>query len=175
MEREARGMHRRFWSWVKANERVTTTHIRGLDGELRSGEETLSRWREHCDNLLNSNAGSDEQDRVDVREVQGDEGENEVEEVKRAVKKLKVGNRGCMWYSSRDGVKAGGHTMVHWLKEVLDVAWKSGKTPQDWREAIIIPIHRKGCRAECGKYRGISLLSVGGRFMQGLSVMEYRY
>ena len=82
MEKEARGMHRRFWSWVKANERVTTTHIRGLDGELRSGEEKLSRWREHFDNLLNGNAGSDEPDKVDVREVQGDEGVNDVEEVK---------------------------------------------------------------------------------------------
>ena len=48
--------------------------------------------------------------------------------------------------------------MVQWVKEVLDVAWKSGKTPQDWREAIITPIHKMGCRAECGNYRGISLL-----------------
>ena len=40
------------------------------------------------------------------------------------------------------------------------MAWKSGKTPQDWREAIIMPIHKKGCRAECGNYRGISLSSV---------------
>ena len=67
------------------------------------------------------------------------------------MRKLKKGeSRGCMRHSSRDGVKAGGHTMVQWLKEVLDVAWKSGKTPQDWREAIIIPIHKKGCRVECG-------------------------
>ena len=46
------------------------------------------------DNLLNGNAGSDEQDRVHVREVQGDEGEIETEEVKRAVRKLRSGKAG---------------------------------------------------------------------------------
>ena len=40
------------------------------------------------------------------------------------------------------------------------MAWKSGKTPQDRTEAIIIPIHKKDCRAECGNDRGISLLNV---------------
>ena len=163
MEREANGMQRRFWSRVKAKERVTTTHIRGLDGELRSREEALGRWREHFDNLLNGNAGSDEQDRLDVREVQGDEGEIEVEEVKRAVRKLRSEKAGGVCGIQAEMAKTGGHTMVQWLKEVLDVAWKSGKTPQDWREAIIIPIHKKGCRAECGNYRGISLLSVLGK------------
>ena len=136
-------MQRRFWSWVKANERVTTTHIREIDGELRSREEILSRWRKHLDNLLNGNAGSDEQDRVDVREVHGDEGEIDVEEVKRAVKKLKSGKAGGVCGIQSEMVKAAGHKMVQWLQEVLDVAWKSGKTPQDWREAKILPIHKK--------------------------------
>ena len=43
MERDANGMQKRFWSKVKTKERVTTTHIKGLDRELRSGEEALSR------------------------------------------------------------------------------------------------------------------------------------
>ena len=45
-------------------------------------------------------------------------------------------------------VKAGGWTMMQWLKDVFDVAWRCGKTPKEWREAIIIPIHKKGCRTE---------------------------
>ena len=56
MERNAKGMQKRFWSRVRAKEWETTTHVRGLDGQLRSGEEALSRWREHLDNLLNGNA-----------------------------------------------------------------------------------------------------------------------
>ena len=34
MEKDAKGMQKRFWSRVRAKERETTTHIRGLDGEL---------------------------------------------------------------------------------------------------------------------------------------------
>ena len=58
---------------MKAKERVTTTHINGLDRELRSGEEALSRWREHFANLLNGNAGSGEEIRIKGRKVQGEE------------------------------------------------------------------------------------------------------
>ena len=94
MERDAKGMQKRFWSRVRGKERVTTTHIRGLDGELRSGEEALSRWREHFDNQLNGNAGRGEEVRVDGREIQGEDGEIEVEEVKRAARKLKSGKAG---------------------------------------------------------------------------------
>ena len=32
-----------------------------------------------------------------------------------------------------------------------------------WSEAIIVPIYKKGSRAECSNYRGISLLSVVGK------------
>ena len=90
MERDANGMQKRFWSKVKARERVTTTHIKGLDGELTSGEEALSRWREHFDNLLSGNEGSGEEIRIERREVQGEEGEISVE-VRRAVRKMKSG------------------------------------------------------------------------------------
>ena len=39
----------------------------------------------------------------------------------------------------------------------------TAKIPHEWREAIIVPIYKKGSRAECGNYRGISLLSVVGK------------
>ena len=35
----------------------TTTHIRELDGELRSEEEVLNRWREYFNNLLDQWSG----------------------------------------------------------------------------------------------------------------------
>ena len=89
MERDANGMQKRFWSKVRAKERMTTTHIKGLDGELRSGEEALSRWGEHFDNL-NSNAGSGEEIRIERRQGQGEEEEIGVEELRRAVRKIDI-------------------------------------------------------------------------------------
>lgn len=164
MEKDAKGMQRRFWSRIRPKGMETATHIRGLDGELKSGAEALSRWREHFDNLLNGNAGQGtEEVGRDGTEGQVEEGEIEVEEVKRAVRKLKSGKAGGVCGIQVEMVKAGGFTMVQWLKEVFEVAWKCGKTPNEWREAIIVPIHKKGSRTECGNYRGISLLSVVGK------------
>ena len=50
-------------------------------------------------------------------------------------------------------LKAGGYTVAQWLKDIFDIAWKCGKTPQEWREAVIVPIYKKGNREECGNYR----------------------
>ena len=86
-----------------------------------------------------------------------------MEEVERAVRKLKSGKAGGVCGIQVEMVKAGGYTVVQWLKDVFDIAWKCGKTPHEWREAIIVPIYKKGSRDECGNYRGISLLSVVGK------------
>ena len=119
--------------------------------------------RKEMQNLLNGDAGSGEEVTADRNEVRNDEGGIEVEEVERAVRKLKSGKAGGVCGIQVEMVKAGGYRVVQWLKDIFDIAWNCGKTPHEWREAIIVPIYKKGSRAECGNYRGISLLSVVGK------------
>ena len=44
-----------------------------------------------------------------------------------------------------------------------NVCWIYGDVPEEWRTAIVIPIHRKGDRNNPDNYRGISVLNTGGK------------
>ena len=61
-------------------------------------------------------------------------------------------------------LKAGGMSLVKWMQRVFHMVMKSGRGPKDWRRAVVIPIYKKGCRLTCSNYRGVSLLSVAGKW-----------
>ena len=41
--------------------------------------------------------------------------------------------------------------------------WRSGSVVSDWRDAIIVPIPKKGDLRSCDNWPGISLLDVAGK------------
>jgi hypothetical protein len=56
-------------------------------------------------------------------------------------------------------IKAGGRTIRGAIHKLIIVIWNKEELPEDWKESVIVPIHKKGDKTECNKYRGISLLS----------------
>ena len=44
-----------------------------------------------------------------------------------------------------------------------DPTLRGGEVPQQWNDAIIMVLHKKKDRAECGNYRGISLVGHTGK------------
>lgn len=38
--------------------------------------------------------------------------------------------------------------------------WQTEQIPEDWKTALIHPVHKKGDHTDVNNYRGISLLSV---------------
>lgn len=60
-------------------------------------------------------------------------------------------------------MKAGGDHVVSALKLQLNQIWEKEEVPEDWKVAHIVPLFKKGNPAECGNYRGISLLSIAGK------------
>jgi len=50
---------------------------------------------------------------------------------------------------------------LHKFFNFLNVFWIYGDIPEEWRTAIVIPIHKKGARNNPDNYRGISLLNTG--------------
>lgn len=61
-------------------------------------------------------------------------------------------------------LKYGGEATCQWLQELISLVWQSGKAPADWKKALIVPLHKKGDVSELNNNRGISLLSVVGKF-----------
>ena len=53
---------------------------------------------------------------------------------------------------------------MKWMQRVFNMVMKSGRAPKDWRRAVVISVYKKDCRLTCSNYRGVSLLSVAGKW-----------
>jgi hypothetical protein len=56
-------------------------------------------------------------------------------------------------------IQAGGGTLRSEIHELMKVIWNKEELPHQWKESIVVPIHKKGDKTDCSHYRGISLLS----------------
>jgi hypothetical protein len=55
--------------------------------------------------------------------------------------------------------QAGGETLVSVIHKLIISIWNKEELPDQWKESIIVPIHKTGDKTDCNNYRGISLLS----------------
>jgi hypothetical protein len=56
-------------------------------------------------------------------------------------------------------IQAGGETLRSEIHELILLIWNKEELPNQWKQSIVISIHKKGDRTDCSNYRGISLLS----------------
>ena len=49
------------------------------------------------------------------------------------------------------------------LHRLTTLIWREGNAPQQWKDAVITVLHKKGDNTECGNYRGTSLVSHVGK------------
>jgi hypothetical protein len=60
----------------------------------------------------------------------------------------------------------GGQILAELIQSITDCdsqfinsVWNKEELPDQWKESIIVPVHKKGDKIGCNNYRGISLLS----------------
>ena len=51
------------------------------------------------------------------------------------------------------------------LLDIVVRIWRGSEVPQQWKNAIIMVLHRKKNRLKCGNYRGISLVAHAGKIL----------
>jgi hypothetical protein len=52
------------------------------------------------------------------------------------------------------------------------ITWNKEELPDQWKESIIVPIHKKSDKADCNNYRGISLLSTSYKILSNILLLR---
>ena len=55
-------------------------------------------------------------------------------------------------------IKERGRTICYQIHKLIVSILNKEELPEEWKESIIVPIHKKGDKTDCNNYRGISLL-----------------
>ena len=171
MEEDIR--HHKHGNFFKRMRKLTNSSILPtntiLDEEgqtLKRPEEKLARWQRHFEKVLNvRNEVAEEVVSELENRSHGETPEVTREEVKKAVWKLRNGKAAGQDEVEAELLKKGGEAAIDWLTEVVQQVWKSGKVPQEWKDATLIPVHKKRARNDCDNYRGIALLSIPGKVL----------
>jgi hypothetical protein len=54
------------------------------------------------------------------------------------------------------------------LNKFISSIWNKEELPQQWKESIIVPIHKKDDKTDSNNYRGISLLSTAYKMLSNI-------
>ena len=67
-------------------------------------------------------------------------------------------------------IKGRDDMVVDWIQRLCNMVFESGVLPEDYRCAVIAPLHKgKGENTECEGYRGITLLSLVVKLCRNIS------
>jgi hypothetical protein len=68
--------------------------------------------------------------------------------------------------------QAGGETLVSVIHKLITSVWNKEELPDQWKESIIVPIHKTGGKTDCNNYHGISLLSTSYKFLSDILLLR---
>ena len=133
-----------------------------------TAEAQQQRWRRHFSKILNiqSQFKEDEIMRAKQRPIRQEIAEIPTEEeLIKAVSKLKSGKAGGSSGILPEMIKAAccDEDFLRLLLDLVQMTWRECEVPQDWSDALLIPIPKKGTLSKCDNWRGIALLDVVGK------------
>ena len=114
-------------------------------------------WKEHMEKLMN--AENEWSDSIDASKVEGEVRRTEVEEVRRAMNRMKIGKASGPSEIALEMFKAGGDKCLKSLTNIFNDILFKNKLPEEWMLSSLVPIFKgKGELLNPNSYRGIKLL-----------------
>ena len=142
--------------------------IKDQDGNIHTEKEDIRViWREYCKKMYNTQTSDNEETVIFETEP-----EPLMEEVKRAIEKLKNGKSpGCDDITA-EMIREGGEESVKIYHQICCKIWKTGIWPKTWKRSIYIPIPKKGDLTLCTNYRTVALISHASKIL--LNIIQQR-
>ena len=117
----------------------------------------MVRWRNYFSRLFNVH-GVKDVGQAEIHTAEPLVPETSAFEFELAIGKLKSHKSPGIDEIPAGLIKAGGGTICGEIHKLITSIWKKEKLPEEWKESIIVPIHKKGDKTDCNNYRGLSLL-----------------
>jgi hypothetical protein len=65
-------------------------------------------------------------------------------------------------------IQALGEILLSEIHKLINSVWNKKELPDQWKESIIVPVHKKGDKTGCNNYCGISLLSISYNILSNI-------
>jgi hypothetical protein len=88
-------------------------------------------------------------------------------EVELVIEKLKSHKSPGIDQIPAELIKAGGRTIRCAIHKLIIAMWNKEELPEEWKESIIVPIHKKGDKTK-NNQRGISLLPITYKILSNI-------
>jgi hypothetical protein len=95
-------------------------------------------------------------------------------EVEVAIGKPKRYKPPCVDQIRAELIQAGGDTLSSEIHKLIKLIWNKEELLHQWKESIVVPIHKKGDKTDCSNYQGISLLSTSYKILSNILLSIHR-
>jgi hypothetical protein len=71
-------------------------------------------------------------------------------------------------FISAELIQAGAEILRSKIHKLINSIWNKEELPDQWKESIIVLVHKKSDKTDCSNYRGISLLSTSYKIVSNI-------
>jgi len=114
----------------------------------------VARWRNYFSQLFNVH-GVKVVRQAEIHTAEPLVPEPSAAEFELAIDKLKSHKSPSIDQIPAELIKAGGRTICLDIHKLITSIWKKEELPEEWKNSIIVPIHKKGDKTDCNNYWGI--------------------